>query len=455
MAPLILHNVPDDELYIGDDGVKRPYAMLFSQLVPPSLLPLPISLPSSTMCEADQSLVIHRQEGAGLGRSRKSAHESGSFGKSTRRSRSKTGTPARREDPTLAGADKVFSSWAQSHAGPPAGASQGKSSSQAQDDGAPAATQTRSVQEPTEVILRGYRAPEQQYAAINHFEQLAGRICEDYPREPPAESRRYKSDLRDPAYTRRRPLTPAERAKVNRSDSGEHWVKVTFESQEAADAAVFASPQSVLGYLVSAEPYHGIPPPRDEPMPDTSSLIDDPQATRRKSTVNIAGFAAAMMNPTTSDFSPPRSLASSRTADTVTAASTGTVTTGTVTGARRPVVGAWATTTTGADVAPAQQPQPQPPMVDQFCRAIPSVRKAKILPAEQAVLPSPGFTQRALNNIPLYTFFSGSLIGNEVPRTDLGEFDWDRASLYWKFIWVLDSCFGLFGGDIVSGDKDD
>lgn len=42
MAPLILHNVPDDELYIGDDGVKRPYAMLFSQLVPPSLLPRPI-----------------------------------------------------------------------------------------------------------------------------------------------------------------------------------------------------------------------------------------------------------------------------------------------------------------------------------------------------------------------------------------------------------------------------
>ena len=35
MAPLILHNVPDDELYIGDDGIKRPYAMLFGQLVPP------------------------------------------------------------------------------------------------------------------------------------------------------------------------------------------------------------------------------------------------------------------------------------------------------------------------------------------------------------------------------------------------------------------------------------
>jgi hypothetical protein len=29
MPPLILHNVPDEELYVGEDGVQRPYAMLF------------------------------------------------------------------------------------------------------------------------------------------------------------------------------------------------------------------------------------------------------------------------------------------------------------------------------------------------------------------------------------------------------------------------------------------
>ena len=29
MPPLILHNVPDEELYVGDDGIQRPYAMLF------------------------------------------------------------------------------------------------------------------------------------------------------------------------------------------------------------------------------------------------------------------------------------------------------------------------------------------------------------------------------------------------------------------------------------------
>lgn len=29
MPPLILHNVPEDELYIGEDGIQRPYAMVF------------------------------------------------------------------------------------------------------------------------------------------------------------------------------------------------------------------------------------------------------------------------------------------------------------------------------------------------------------------------------------------------------------------------------------------
>jgi hypothetical protein len=34
MAPLILHNVPDEELYVGDDGIQRPYAMVFPQYIP-------------------------------------------------------------------------------------------------------------------------------------------------------------------------------------------------------------------------------------------------------------------------------------------------------------------------------------------------------------------------------------------------------------------------------------
>ena len=33
MRPLILHNVPEEELYTGEDGIQRPYAMIFPEYV--------------------------------------------------------------------------------------------------------------------------------------------------------------------------------------------------------------------------------------------------------------------------------------------------------------------------------------------------------------------------------------------------------------------------------------
>ncbi len=93
---------------------------------------------------------------------------------------------------------------------------------------------------------------------------------------------------------------------------------------------------------------------------------------------------------------------------------------------------------------------------DEYCKSIHTVRKAKLLPADQALLPQPSYTQRVVNQVPFLKWFSGSMIGNEVPRTvNTGEFDWDRASLYWKFIYWLDATFGLFRGEIMSADKDD
>ncbi|KAJ4298522.1 hypothetical protein N0V88_003552 [Collariella sp. IMI 366227] len=358
MAPLILHNVPEEELYVGDDGIQRPYAMVFPQ---PNLLP----------------------------------------------------------------------------------SSSSQNISQAHDEGAaPSQTRFLKPQEPTEVVLRGYRSAQQQYAAINHYEQLAGRICEDYPREPPVESRRYKSELRDPAFTRRRALTTEERAKVNKADGGEHWVKVTFESAEAADAALFASPQKILGHLVYAEPYLGMPPTRDEAIADPVTMGSF--GTRRTTSLRrpsqpLTGFGIP------DDWSQTESqISSSRTADTMTVASTVDTAASSSTINGRAVAGA-----TDADLAPAT------PANDDFCRVIPTVRKAKLLPMEQALLPAPSFTQRIANIIPFLRWFNGAMIGSEIPRTELGEFDWNKASLYWKLMWWLDFLLGLFGGEIRDADKDD
>ncbi|TWU71909.1 hypothetical protein ED733_002104 [Metarhizium rileyi] len=418
MAPLILHNVPDEECYVGDDGIKRPYAMYFNQ----------------------------NDAHTSTGRSRRGVTESGSFGKSTRRSRSRTGTPARsRENPTLAAADKLFGDWVSNQAAvAPTSHSQRKSSGLMQDDPPP---QRVVKSTPVELILRGYRSLTQQYAAISHYEDLAGAILEDYPRNPPASQRRYKSELRDPAFTRRRQLSPDERALVNRADGGEHWVKVTFESAEAANAAIYASPQQILGYLVFAEPYRGIPPAKDEACPDVDSLMDREfeRAQSMPATVGTPHHKKTnnlppMLHSRLMDLSPAESKTSSQTLDTatLTPSHTSSVTMQEMPGG-----------SSGVEPMGMQQED------SMFCSRIPTARRARILPAEQALLPQQSVMQRFVNAVPIMKWFSGSMIGNEVPRTETGEFDWGRASLYWKIIWWLDATFGLFRGDVYSVDKDD
>ncbi|KAL2210005.1 hypothetical protein CC79DRAFT_1365419 [Sarocladium strictum] len=413
MAPLILHNVPDDECYVGDDGIKRPYAMIFNQQ----------DAPSSSA------------------RSRRTVAETGSFGKSTRRSRSRTGTPAGRtgrENPTLAAADKLFGDWVSNQT------TTTRQQTQAQQDNDTSSSAQRVVpaSQPVEMMLRGYRSSLQQYAAISHYESLAGRILEDYPRDPPAGLRRYKSELRDPAFTRSRVLSADERAMVNRADGGEHWIKITFESAEAAEAAVYASPQRILGHLVYAEPYRGVGPAKDEPCPDVDFFVETDHIPRSQSLPANVGTPRRNNNLPTSfssrllDLSPGESLNSSQTMETNTLS----------TGQSSNTIPALPSTS----VEPLDLPNDSV-----FCRRIPTARKAQLLPADQALLPQQSVTQRFLNAIPFMKWFGGSIIGNEIPRTETGEFDWHRASLYWKVIWWLDATFGLFKGDVYSIDKDE
>ncbi|KAI0838158.1 hypothetical protein F5Y06DRAFT_268706 [Hypoxylon sp. FL0890] len=436
MRPLILHNVPDEELYTGDDGVQRPYAMYWG--------------------EGDRQRNLPRTRA-------REVTETGSFGKSTRRSRSRTGSvQPRREDATMQSAEKVFANYIAaskqkdsnatgSSTTANATATQrkpsylGQNTTQSQEESASTAQASTYQKEPTEVILRGYSSPSQQYAAINHYEQLAGRICEDYSREPPFEARRYKSDLRDPALIRRQPLTPAERAKVSRVASGEHWVKITFESAEAAEAALFASPQKILGHLVYAEPYHGLPPKEDAAVLDVvgdTGMVDPFRSRnthRRPSQPHMeqpALFQKALSTPALERTrkqheSPTESQTSTATIDTATA-STATV--------------------TGAAVDLSQSTEHPD---GAFSRKIPGARRVTLLPAEQALAPQPTFQQWLLAWIPLIGWFGGSMIGNEVPRNEVGDFDFNRASLYWKLMFYLDLWFGLFGRELVSGDKDD
>lgn len=336
----------------------------------------------------------------------------------------------------------------------------------------------RVQKEPTEVILRGYASPDQQYAAINHYEHVAGRICEDYSREPPRESRRYKSELRDPAFTRQQALTAAERSKVTRVAGGEHWIKVTFESADAAEAAVYASPQKIMGHLVYAEPYRGFPPKEDAAIVDVvgdAAMFDTgrsrpSQGRNARFAVNTAGSTMPRTWPTPYQQHQlqQNSPQSTQTSSTRTV-ETGTASTATVTDAK-PVAMPPAELFAGIGNFPEEDIREdqdtdrnqhgsgfsaEPTGDDAYCRRIPTARRVKLLPADQAVAPQPSPMQQLLTRIPLIGWFSGSMIGNEVPRNELGEFDLARASLFWRIMFYLDLWFGLFGSDLVSNDKED
>jgi hypothetical protein len=61
---------------------------------------------------------------------------------------------------------------------------------------------------------------------------------------------------------------------VNKYHGGDHWVKVTFNSAEAAERAIYTSPHTLQGFLVHAAPYRGTgPPDGDKPVLATEEAI--------------------------------------------------------------------------------------------------------------------------------------------------------------------------------------
>lgn len=400
---------------------------------------------------------LFSSDGNPVTRTRRAVAETGSFGKSTRRSRSRTGTPAaKREDPTLSAADSIFSTFITSRAATPSENPQRKSSLSASASQPNLATssalapidgnsQTPSRyihKEPTEVILRGFKTGHE-YAAINEYERIGGRICEDYSRDPPMEQRRYKSDLRgDQAALRAQPLTAEEKAKVNKVACGHHWIKVTFDSADGAEAAVDASPQTILGHLVYAELYRGFPPIADEEIPATRNartLGPSSGANResifggppRSSTLPRSHTTPAMSQIHRNNrfnTSPPESQTSTTTLDTATLSATNTA-------------------TSSATIQPTAEASPV------FCQRIPTAKRAKLLPAEEALLPQKSLFQQLLPYLPFLSLFNGDLIGSQVPTDDAGKFDWANASMYWKFFAWLDSWTGLF--ELVNESKEE
>jgi hypothetical protein len=379
--------------------------------------------------------------------------------------------------------------------------------------GATASARLHSVYE---VLLYGYK-PSLQYAALQRYETISrGHILEDYAREPPSVTaaaavdtlsfgggRRFRTLASFPAAAWRT-LTHDERQRVNTYAGGQCWIKVTFDSALAGERAVAASPQAVHDYWVYAEPYRDQPPHRDTPIPvvlrgapggdgggygstaagDLASRVlrrpgtsaamspgsaadDSMSSSSTASSATATGYAAAAAAP----VAPSRSelyRASAAASATNTAASstnptaagrtrTIATTTGGPAGAAGAAAGAAGTVGAGAvggaaagAVAAAAAAAPE------FCTAIPTARRIRLRPAEEAVLPARTLAERLAPYVPfvhllpgggggggLFSFFWGSSgdEGGHIPRLADGRLDYARAGVYWKLCFWLDHFF--------------
>lgn len=290
-------------------------------------------------------------------------------------------------------------------------------------------------------MLSGYK-PTFQYLAIQRFESISrGYICEDYPRDPPTEHGRFRTV---PTYSVPRTLTPEERRKVNAYAGGECWIKVTFDSAQAADRAVAASPQPINGYWVYAELFRGMPPLHDRALPiqqmDTDSNgLGRPRPSRNPSQTLSASFSAPSISAATGrtrDTSTlPRSFTTNVTSpipDSISSVSSSTASSATATGSSAPVIS-----------SSVSYPELDPTQVsdNQRCIYIPEARRIKLRPAEEALLPTRTTAQWLTSYLPFSRFFSGQIIGDQVPRGEDGQFDYAGASIYWKFWYWFDHYF--------------
>ncbi|KAI4204935.1 MAG: hypothetical protein LQ350_000787 [Teloschistes chrysophthalmus] len=319
--------------------------------------------------------------------------------------------------------------------------------------------------EPVYVSLYGFSS-DTQWAAISHYEKVSrGMICETYDRNPPMEARRYPTTFN--ALSDRRPLTQLEKKMSMGYKGGQAWIRVTFDSAEAAERACYFSPHLVQGHWVYAEPYvDGVIPNHDEPIPlrpeeregDTTSAKPSHIPTHKTTQSLGPTFARSMhtqqgqanatlptsfMPNTTSQQESPQPLqpesSSPSTASSATATAPSTATGGT--NLRQRVFGQWS----GQQPASDQQsgtPRLRTGNTSPFMTHFPDLPRIPLRPAHEALLPQPTLMERTLAWLEQRNLFPGDFIGNGPPRLENGDFDYANASFYWRFFHWVDSTFG-------------
>lgn len=364
--------------------------------------------------------------------------EKGPFGKSNKRkgsSRTRTATPAKKENPTLDSFEKALSYDLKKQAELPAEGTIHRSQNDA----------TSVDKEPTEVILYGYPSS-RQWQAIDTYEKICGggNICEDYERQPDLSLRRYPNTISNaPRAHMTRPLTKAEKALAFQYAGGAHWVKVTFDSAEAAERAIENSPVQIQQHWVYAQPYHhSVAPQLDSPI----ALTAEERAAGRPLAKHSLSYGPPSVQQSGALARSPFTIPQNSTLNTSTSKSndqqhedisltSSTASSGTATGPESSNLRHRYPTEVSRRVQ-AQQPNTQ------MMRFFPDTPRTILRPAHEALLPQPTFWERQLRWLADHGLMPGEIIGNGVPLLDNGQVDWARASFYWKFFFWVDTTFG-------------
>ncbi len=378
------------------------------------------------------------------------------------------------------------------------------------DEGAAAERQIQPEAVPTECVLYGYASKQAEWKVLSKYERIVspGIICEDYPREDPNLFLSSNSPL---GFSRASVVvhTNLSREAIRKSriyHGGNHWIKITFDSYQAAERACFYSPIDIDGYMVHCEMWQGKGPAVDSPLPsgpawgqDKADLLQ-PQLSprkmdgRRPRTLSSSQGARALSGKESALAGFERALQTLPRSHTMPDVQYGqpdedlsfTSTT------------ASSATATGPDypVLPPQQQHslvpstphglrsrsvPQLPSVDrsllsptssEYMTHITSVKKARLRPISEALPPQPTVVERVLRSIPIVSYFAtppvsatrvqtgamaqmqtqkrGDVIGEGPVLKDDGS--WDPTNgWYWRIWHGVD---GWFGTDFC-GLKDD
>lgn len=378
---------------------------------------------------------------------RRPPEESGPFGKRRNaryeaRSRTRTGTPAKRENPNVAEFGRLFAQQQEEER--PVGLP--KSSSSGSLDG----TRKQTEKVATECILYGYKAKDGEWKVIDKYERISqGMICEDYPRSDPNSSSQYGQLLSGGDVVIRANLSADANRKSKRYAGGYHWIKVTFDSTQAADRACFYSPQEVDGHLVFCELYHGHGPAEDSAIPADSAAaakLRNKASRTLTSTQSVAFLSSTGMEGQTSSMTLPRSFAMNNLSsvpepdkepsfDSSTTTATSGTATAITTGASTSFAGSSSLHQRSTSTA---EPKPD----SDFMTHIPTVRRTKLRPLTEALPPGPTMTERVLRSIPILRWFTGDIVGDGPQLKEDGTFDYDKSGVYWRFWWMLDQLLG-------------